>query len=66
MIKGAMILLLISVIILTSVFGYNLISRAIIVTATNPIAECADGTYSTSSNRRGACSQHGGVKGWVR
>lgn len=29
-------------------------------------AECADGTYSHSENRQGACSHHGGVKEWER
>ena len=27
-------------------------------------AECWDGTYSFSRNRRGTCSHHGGVKRW--
>jgi len=29
-------------------------------------AECRDGTYSFSENRRGTCSHHGGVKRWLR
>jgi hypothetical protein len=29
-------------------------------------AECRDGTYSFSQNRRGTCSHHGGVKRWLR
>ena len=28
-------------------------------------AECMDGTYSFSQNRRGTCSHHGGVKRWL-
>ena len=28
-------------------------------------AECMDGTYSFSRNRRGTCSHHGGVKKWL-
>jgi uncharacterized protein YraI len=28
-------------------------------------AECRDGTYSFSRNRRGTCSHHGGVKRWM-
>lgn len=28
-------------------------------------AECNDGTYSYSQNRRGTCSHHGGVKRWL-
>lgn len=29
-------------------------------------AECKDGTYSFSKNRRGTCSHHGGVKRWLK
>ena len=29
-------------------------------------AECRDGTYSFSKNRRGTCSHHGGVKRWLK
>ncbi|HEY4788570.1 MAG TPA: DUF3761 domain-containing protein [Bacteroidales bacterium] len=29
-------------------------------------AECWDGTYSFSKNRRGTCSHHGGVKKWLK
>jgi uncharacterized protein YgiM (DUF1202 family) len=29
-------------------------------------AECRDGTYSFSRNRRGTCSHHGGVKRWMK
>lgn len=29
-------------------------------------AECNDGTYSFSQNRRGTCSHHGGVRRWLR
>jgi len=29
-------------------------------------AQCEDGTYSFSQNRRGTCSRHGGVKIWLR
>jgi hypothetical protein len=29
-------------------------------------AQCEDGTYSFSQNRRGACSRHGGVRVWLR
>jgi len=29
-------------------------------------AECRDGTYSFSKNRRGTCSGHGGVKRWLK
>lgn len=29
-------------------------------------AECRDGTYSFSKNRRGTCSHHGGVKRWLQ
>lgn len=29
-------------------------------------AECRDGTYSFSRNRRGTCSHHGGVKRWLK
>lgn len=28
-------------------------------------AQCADGTYSFSQNRRGTCSHHGGVAEWL-
>jgi hypothetical protein len=28
-------------------------------------AQCRDGTYSFSQNRRGACSSHGGVARWL-
>jgi hypothetical protein len=28
-------------------------------------AQCADGTYSYSQNRRGTCSHHGGVARWL-
>src|SRR5260370_37025803 len=28
-------------------------------------AQCRDGTYSFSRNRRGACSHHGGVAQWL-
>lgn len=28
-------------------------------------AECNDGTFSFSRNRRGTCSRHGGVKRWL-
>lgn len=31
----------------------------------NATALCWDGTYSYSSNRRGTCSHHGGVKYWL-
>jgi len=33
---------------------------------TDPIAKCADGTYSSSNSHRGACAHHGGVKVWLR
>lgn len=29
-------------------------------------AQCWDGTYSFSQNRRGTCSHHGGVKKWLQ
>jgi hypothetical protein len=29
-------------------------------------AQCRDGTYSFSKNRRGTCSHHGGVVRWLR
>ena len=29
------------------------------------LAQCNDGMYSHSNNRRGACSRHGGVKTWL-
>jgi hypothetical protein len=29
-------------------------------------AQCGDGTYSFSQNRRGTCSKHGGVSSWLR
>jgi hypothetical protein len=32
---------------------------------TNALAQCNDGMYSHASNRRGACSRHGGVKSWM-
>ena len=32
---------------------------------TGAIAQCNDGMYSHASNRRGACSRHGGVKSWT-
>ena len=32
---------------------------------TNALAQCNDGMYSHASNRRGACSRHGGVKSWL-
>ena len=28
-------------------------------------AQCVDGTYSFSQNRRGTCSHHGGVAAWL-
>lgn len=28
-------------------------------------AQCRDGTYSFSQNRRGTCSHHGGVASWL-
>lgn len=28
-------------------------------------AQCGDGTYSFSQNRRGTCSHHGGVSEWL-
>lgn len=28
-------------------------------------ARCSDGTYSFSEHRRGTCSHHGGVAGWL-
>jgi len=28
-------------------------------------AKCRDGTYSFSEHRRGTCSHHGGVTGWM-
>ena len=28
-------------------------------------AKCRDGTFSFSQHRRGACSHHGGVAGWL-
>jgi hypothetical protein len=28
-------------------------------------AQCRDGTYSFSKNRRGTCSRHGGVAKWL-
>jgi len=30
------------------------------------IAQCKDGMYSHSANRRGACSRHGGVAKWLK
>lgn len=32
---------------------------------TNALAQCNDGMYSHATNRRGACSRHGGVKSWM-
>lgn len=32
---------------------------------TGAVAQCKDGMYSHSTNRRGACSRHGGVKAWT-
>jgi hypothetical protein len=32
---------------------------------TGAIAQCKDGLYSHATNRRGACSRHGGVKQWI-
>jgi len=32
---------------------------------TGATARCRDGTYSYSQNRRGTCSQHGGVAEWL-
>ena len=29
------------------------------------LAQCKDGMYSHSANRRGACGKHGGVKQWL-
>jgi hypothetical protein len=29
-------------------------------------AQCGDGTYSFSQNRRGTCSRHGGVRVWLK
>ena len=33
---------------------------------TGAIAQCKDGMYSHSANRRGACSRHGGVAKWLK
>ncbi len=33
---------------------------------TGAIAQCKDGMYSHSANRRGACSRHGGVGKWLK
>ena len=30
------------------------------------IAQCKDGLYSHATNRRGACSKHGGVEKWLK
>ena len=27
---------------------------------------CEDGTYTTSKNKQGACSSHGGLKEWLK
>jgi hypothetical protein len=35
------------------------------VAPTGATAKCKDGSYSTSKNRRGACSRHGGVASWM-
>jgi hypothetical protein len=32
---------------------------------TGATAQCQDGTYSFSRNRRGTCSHHGGVAKWI-
>lgn len=32
---------------------------------TGASAKCRDGTYSFSQHRRGTCSHHGGVAGWL-
>jgi len=32
---------------------------------TGASAECRDGSYSFSKNRRGTCSGHGGVSNWL-
>jgi hypothetical protein len=29
-------------------------------------AQCGDGSYSFSQSRKGTCSHHGGVAGWLR
>ena len=42
-------------------FGESMRQRRLSATAL-----CADGTYSYSANRRGACSHHGGVAQWLR
>lgn len=33
---------------------------------TGAIAQCKDGLYSHATNRRGACSKHGGVAKWLK
>lgn len=33
---------------------------------TGAIAQCKDGMYSHATNRRGACSKHGGVEKWLK
>ena len=33
---------------------------------TGAIAQCKDGLYSHATNRRGACSKHGGVQKWLK
>jgi hypothetical protein len=35
------------------------------VSGRNPVARCADGTYSFSANRSSACSGRGGVSDWM-
>lgn len=52
----------------TNVNGDTVHSPAYINNNSAPVgatAQCRDGTYSFSQNRRGTCSHHGGVAQWL-
>lgn len=66
MVKGAVITMLIMLAVIGAYMGACSINRSVIIAAIDPIAECVDGKYSVSNSRRGTCSNHGGVKEWMR
>lgn len=48
-----------------AVIGQKLLFNYVVDSVPSITAQCKDGTYSTSTNDRGTCSKHGGVKAWV-